>query len=812
MPERMRKILKICAATIGVLFLILLILGIVAYLTLRSSLPQLSGSIEVDGLKAAVSIDRDNLGVPTIEGENRRDVAQALGFLHAQERFFQMDLMRRAAAGELSELFGIDALEFDKSRRLHRFRHLSQQIYHDMQADEKTVIDAYSAGVNRGLAALKAKPFEYLLLTTKPSIWQPEDSLLVSMGLFFELQDSFGHMDLARGYMQELLPPEVYRFFVLNGSHWEATLDRSKTPFIPIPNEEAFAYLKADHPTLPLSLVSHGLSDKAQKPLGGSNHWALDGSKTVDGKALLACDMHLQLGVPTLWYRASLTYTHLDQAQHPQKITVTGATLPGTPFVIIGSNQHIAWGFTNSYIDTTDVIIISPDPTQAGFYLSPKGPLPYTIATEYISIKGQDPLPYAISSTIWGPIMPEKFLDKTTALAWIAHLPEAVNARIMDLETTKSVDAAFQTIGHIRMPLVNFMVADKHGHIGWSLIGAIPERRGFNGTVPVSFADGSAEWIGPKNTKDYPHLKDPSQGFLYTANNKVLGDQWQEFMGQSGFINSIRAYQIAHKLAETSQASAQDMLDIQLDIKAPFHERWRSLMLSTLNAHTHSASRQTLQSLLLSWDGTCSVDSAAYYWIRQFRKILSDKVVHRLLAPCFKAKPDFVLPYLDFEEPTWMIVSQQPAYLKDPRYASWQAELLACIDEMLAGHSAQDICRSTWGKHCTIDMAHPLSQAVPFLHYLLDMPASEVPGDYYVPRVQSKYEGASQRMVVSPGNEASGIFHSPAGQSGHPLSPHYRDGQAAWEQGKPAPFLPGKKVHTLKLTPALGGFLEYNGD
>lgn len=215
----MKLVLKVVALLVGLSIVLMWL-----------SLPQNEGVVALTGLQNSVVIERDGRGVPTIRGESRSDVAQALGFLHAQERFFQMDLMRRAAAGELAELFGKEAISFDKERRFHQLRANAKKIYTNLSQEERELLAAYTQGVNQGLNALTVRPFEYLVLGMKPKEWLKEDSLLVGLSLFFELQDAKGSFDLARGYMQKELTSDLYDFFMNNGSIWASTLDGKKRP------------------------------------------------------------------------------------------------------------------------------------------------------------------------------------------------------------------------------------------------------------------------------------------------------------------------------------------------------------------------------------------------------------------------------------------------------------------------------------------------------------------------------------------------------------------------------------------------------
>lgn len=786
------KLFKISLYAVGTLTALLIIAISAGYFFLRGSLPQLAGNAKVTGLTAPVVIERDSLGIPTIRGKNRLDVSRALGFLHAQDRFFQMDLMRRASAGELSELFGKAAINIDKKRRLHQFRKRSKQIYENLSIEEKENLQAYTEGVNCGIDALSVRPFEYLFLRQQPKHWQPEDTLLVSFGLFFELQEDAGLPDLARGYMKSLLPESVYHFFVDNGSTWEAALDGSHKSILPIPPSEDFSYLKTyDKQQMPQSEISDILR------LGGSNNWAITGNRTADGKPIIACDMHLKLAVPNIWYRATFIYpdSNGNEAQ------IFGATLPGAHCMIIGSNKHIAWGWTNAYLDTTDLVVVKFNPGDTNRYLTPQGDVELEREIEFINVKGEDPIPFEIQKTIWGPISPNKFYDDAMAIQWIAHLTESLNVRLTILENSNTVEEALQNIQKVRIPLLNFVVVDNNGHIGWTIAGIIPKRIGFDGTVPVSYADGSCKWEGYQDVKDHPVIYDPPQNCIWTANNRIVNNNWKIPVNQEGYLNGIRAFQIRDKLQNAENCTSQDMLTLQLNTEGLFFERWQSLLLTVLKEHLDMPEIAKLHEVVINWNKHSSPDSASYYWIRRFREITLQHLLARFLHPCFDAWSDFSHTSRDFEEPVWMLVSQKPDYLINPVFGSWENELLAYVEEMLEKDlsTSNTIDTVTWGRKTVLQMQHPFSKVIPALQPFLDMPKQSLPGDYYMPRLAGPQAGASQRMIVSPGNEEKGIYHSPGGQCGHPLSPHYCDCHEAWVNGTPTPFLPGKTVHTLVL-------------
>lgn len=747
----MKKILSI-------IFILVIILLFVCYLFIKGSLPLLSGNIELTGLSGTVLIQRDSFGVATIKAENRLDVAQATGFLHAQERFFQMDLLRRYAAGELSELLGFSTIELDKKQRLYGFRKIAEKSYGLLNDQEKAILTAYAKGVNQGLSFLKTKPFESIFLRTTPRQWEPIDSVLVCFTLFCDLQDGSERNVLNHGYMKKALSAKVYDFFVNNGSCWESTLDNSKRPILPVPAAEEFE--KSHLNSLVLQKI-----DK----LAASNNWAISGQYTKDNRAILACDMHLSLSVPNIWYRLGFEYPG-----H----TIYGASLPGTPCIIIGSNKNIAWGFTNASVDTANLVIVEVDPQNPNCYLTPQGIKSFDITTEYIKVRGQKAIPYKIRSTIWGPIVENDFFGSPLSVKWVAHYPESINLQLIKLEIITSATQALKEAHKIKIPLLNFIVADKDGHIGWTLIGSIPKRRGFDDGTPISFLNENNGWDGLVEGQDYPSLLDPPKGYLWTANQRCLGKDWDWLYGLSS-SSVVRAYQIESKLKTLGKATEDDMFNWQLDTEAIFFRRYQKTLLDLLEKYP--TNREVFEQEIKAWDGRADLNSRGYYLLKIFVKEISKKIGKYCC-----------------EESLWQIVNQKPEYLKDPKFTSWDDELLTIVDNIIANNKIKN---DVWGDHNKLQMNHPFSSKSFFLHFLLDMPNDSIAGDSYSLRVSKANFGASERMVVSPGHEEDGVFQSPGGQSGNPISKNYKDAHKYWIKGKKTKFLPGKTVNLLILHP-----------
>ncbi|MFZ1827746.1 MAG: penicillin acylase family protein [Candidatus Competibacteraceae bacterium] len=786
----------------GVMLALLASVAIGLYLLLRGSLPLLDGTATLAGLSAPVAIERDALGVSTIRGANRLDIARATGFIHAQERFFQMDLTRRRAAGELAELFGAAALELDRTNRLHRFRHRARHVLALAPPEDQALIAAYTEGVNAGLAALSVSPFEYLLLRMPPQPWRPEDTALVIYAMYLDLQERQWPQDSARGLLRDRLPPALAEFLDPVGTEWDAPLQGEPLATLPPPGPEVFnATIPNPRPPLPQGERGAFLDSDSTDSPRGSNHWAVAGQLTAHGGAMLANDMHLMLRVPNIWYRA--TFIYLDANGRERRIS--GVTLPGTPALVAGSNGHLAWGYTNSEGDWADLVLLESGDNRTT-YQTPEGPRPFQTLQETIKVKDRPTEALEILETIWGPVLDRDHQGRLRALRWVAHDPQAVNLKLMELEAAQTLEAALVIAHHSKAPAQNLLLASADGRIAWTLTGPIPRRFGHNGRLPSSWADGQRGWSGWLEPADYPRIVDPPGGRLWTANGRVVAGRWLEVIGEGSYALGARARQIRDGLLARERFTEADFLALQLDNRALFLERWRELLLATLTPERLRADpqRAVLRAFVVDWGGRAAVDSVGYRAVRTFRLAVRERAFAPLIAACQQADPRFDYgSFRQHEGPLWQLVSRQPPHLLDPRYPDWSALLQDAVDATLAELTAdgRPLATKTWGDGQPIRIQHPFSRALPWLSGWLDMPTQALPGDLYMPRIQTPTNGASERLVVAPGREASAILHAPGGQSGHPLSPYYRAGHDAWTTGRPTPLEPGPIQHQLALQP-----------
>jgi penicillin G amidase len=800
-----KRWLKIAAAVAAVIVLLLVGSGFWAWSLLSDSLPQIDGDYATAGLSHDVKIERDGLGVPTIRAGNRNDLAFATGFVHGQDRFFQMDLLRRNSAGELSEIVGAPAINVDRQVRVHRFRERAQQIMTVGDPTERAILDSYTAGVNAGLKSLHAKPFEYYLLGVEPAPWKSEDCALVLFSMFLDLQGDTFASESTLGLMHDLLPAPMFDFLAPRGTEWDAPMLGPPFQTPPLPPASVFD-------TRNRSLVA--LADLA--PLDrpphdppfhyGSNNWAISAKRTRDGRAIVANDMHLGIRVPHIWYRASLVWPEADGAKTDQHIT--GLTLPGTPAIVVGSNGHIAWGFTNTQADWADVVIIDVDSHDKDAYLTPKGSQKFERHHEFIKVKGAPDETFDVVETIWGPVIDTDLKNRPRVWRWVAHDTEGVNMGLLKLESARTLEDSLRLANLAGAPGQNFVVADDRGRIAWTVMGRLPRRVGFEGRLPSSWADGKHRWDGYLKPEEYPRIIDPADGRIWTANARVVGGDQLARLGDGMYDLGARAQQIRDDLRKLDKATEADMLAIQLDDRAVFLERWRKLLLDTLDSEAVATDprRAELRADVENWGGRASIDSVGFRAVRQFRLALVNQLSDVLVAPCKTVQPDFSIAGLDRTEgPVWQLVTKQPPHLIDPRFKNWKELLLSAADGVVRDATQRDrrLADYTWGTYNTTQIAHPLVRAVPALARWLSMPAQPLPGDWdNMPRIQTPDHGASERLAVSPGHESDGYLHMPCGQSGHPLSPHFGDQHAAWAEGKATPFLPGPTEHTLVLKPA----------
>jgi len=795
--------LRIPAWIAGILLALLLLAVAAAWFAMRASLPAVDGDAPLVGLGAPATIERDAEGVPVIRGESRVDVARATGYAHAQDRLFQMDLLRRTGAGELSALLGAGLLDLDRRIRLHQFRQVAQGVVAALDPESRAVLEAYAGGVNAGIASLGVRPFEYLVIGQTPEPWRAEDSILVVHAMWIDLQGLVAARDeLRRDRLAAVLPEAAYRFVVSPEPAAEAPLDGSRLPQMPIPTAAEYDLRRLD-----LGLFERLDATREKRQLSaletgereltvGSNNWAVAGARSRGGGALLANDMHLGLNVPNIWYRARLVV-------EAEGLDVAGVSLPGVPLIVAGSNRHVAWGYTNSYGDFQDVIRLEPGP-DANSYLTPDGPRRFELANETLSVAGGEPETLVIRKTIWGPVIhyEEDVEGREIAVAWTAHRPGATDMELLRLERAGDLDSAAAIIGGAGMPAQNVMIADDHGRIGWVLSGRLPRREGIDPSRPSGWHLEGSGWDGWLPRAESPRLLDPPGGLAWSANARVVGEAALAVIGDGDYAAAARARQIRDRLGVLEAATPADMLAIQLDDRADYVAHWQPILLRALER----AGEKEAAGLVAGWSGHAAIDDSGYRLLSDFEQKVTARAFETIAAEAIARWPDFRWRTPEpFGDVALRLVQERPANLLDPRFANWDDWLAHVATETVRDlpEPCDELADCTWGKVNTLAMQHPFGQALPLASRFFDMPKDALPGDWSTPRAQGRGFGASERFAVSPGREAEGYFQMPGGQSGHPLSPFYRAGHAAWVRGEPTPFLPGAAAHVLRLSPVV---------
>jgi penicillin amidase len=780
---------------------------------LHASLPALDGQSRVRGLEASVRVERDALGTVTIRAASRRDAAFALGFVHAQERYFEMDLMRRLAAGELAELVGSAALDADRQHRPFRMRARAQATLAALPPADRDLLATYGDGVNAGLAALRARPWEYWLLGLKPAPWSAVDSILVIDAMFFDLNGADNARELGLAKLRAALGERVYRFLAIPGGPWDAPLIGP-----PLPDPTVPGPADLDLRTLDRKWLRIPAAHVATATIPGSNGFAVHGNLTASHAALIAGDMHLNLRVPNLWFRARLLYP--SPRHQGDTVDAIGITLPGVPGLVVGSNRHIAWTFTNSYGDWMDWVRVLRDPADPNRYRTADGERAIEQTEEIIRVRHAPEQHLTVRDTVWGPILATDTDGTPLALAWTALRPDAVNLELDRLDTAESVDEAIAIANRAGLPPQNFVVGDRAGNIGWTIAGRIPKREGTcDPGLPCDWSAPNTGWNGWLEPEQYPRLPNPPWQRIWTANSRTLDWQGADYakLGDGGYDLGARARQIRDDLFARQRFSPQDMLAIQLDDHARLLEHWHARLGEVLlHAGNHTTIGE-MQKYLVDWNGRADPASVGYRLTREFRTEVIDTVLDGFAA-AVRARtgdPEFHLPHLSQAETVVeTLLVERPRHLLPPGYADWDELLQRCAERVGTRLAALPggIARRTYGEINATHITHPLSPALPGLGRWLDMPRRELPGDSNLPRVQAPEFGASERFAVEPGHEETGYFHMPGGQSDNPLSPFYGAGDADWAEARATPFLPGSTMHTLILAPPAVAAEQDGGD
>ncbi len=767
-----RTVFRVAAAAIA-----LLGAGVISgYLWLRSSLPQEDGGISLAGLDHAVQILRDNHGIPLIRAQSERDAYFALGFVHAQDRLWQMDFMRRAGAGRLAEILGQPGLRTDRLMRTLGLYRLAEAELAGLDAGTRAAFEAYAAGVNAFLAKHEgAWPIEYYVLRTRPWEWRPADSLVWGRLMALRLSADFRSELLRARLLKTLTPSQIEDLW-------------------PNSPESARRAASLSGEALPaLAAVRWDAIPQMPPPASASNSLAVSGAHSASGKPLLANDPHLALEAPDLWYLARIEAPGL---------TLAGGTVPGIPFMVLGHNAEVAWGFSSSEVDSQDLFIERVSDADPSRYVTPDGSLPFITRDEIIKVRGGADVVLKVRETRHGPVISDAVTgaadipvpaggNYVVALADAGLRPEdRTPDALYGIDHAKSVDDMTAALSHFDTPPQNIVYADKEGAIALYSVGRVPLRKRGVSLYPVPGWSGEYDWTGLIPFSELPHSLNPASGFLVTANNRWVGDDYPYPLA-AYWPASYRARRIAEMFDDLAPLSPAEAAAMQLDTESVAA---RDLLPRLLAVPAHGAQGQAARKLLSDWDGDMRRDQSQPLIYSAWLLELGNQIVERKLgaaADSAQVADPMVLGHLLRDAPQWC---------DDPATAAIETcddAIAASLDRALARLSRKfgnDPGRWQWGAAHRARFHHAVLGNVPLLDALSEVEIATGGDDSTVNRgtfgaVDSgnpfvHIHGPGLRAVYDLSDLDGALFMIAPGESGNPLSPHYRDFAYPWREGQ----------------------------
>ena len=777
---------------------------------LRLSLPKVEGELRLAGLSAQVEVQRDRYGIPHIYARSLEDAVFGLGFVHAQDRLWQMEMNRRLAAGRMAEILGPAALETDRFLRTLGVRRAAEANLLQLEPETRKLLDAYAAGVNAFLATDPVLPVEFLLTGAHPEPWTPLDSAAWIKMMAWDLGGNW-RSELLRMRLAKTLPmPRIHEFVSPYPGEPPPQIADLKTLYAPLEREEVQLAEEA-------AQLLASAPGAAEGPLG-SNNWVVAGAHSATGKPLLANDPHLGLTAPPVWY-----FAHLSAPG----INVIGATLPGVPAVVLGRNDRIAWGFTNTGPDVQDLFIEKLD--SAGGYVTPEGPRAFTRIEETIRVKGHSDETLQIRISRHGPVISDvsRLAQAQTPRGYVLAFSWTALA-----EDDRTLQAAYRiaragdwpqflaAARDFHVPQQNMVFADVEGNIGFIAAGRVPVRKPENdlkGLAPAPGWDARYDWAGWVPFEELPQTYNPAGGRLWSANEKITPPGYAHLIS-SEWAPPFRADRIAELLQATPKHSVASFARMQSDVVSP---PMRAALPRLLETKPRSAeARQALESLR-RWDGTMSADRPepviAWAWWREFTRALYDDELGDVFRAQWGPRAVFVSNVLARN-------GDHERWCDDIRTAPVETcdELLATsLDKALADlrlRFGTDPSAWRWGGAHYARHEHRPFGRQPLLARWFDIRVP-TPGDTYTvnagrldffdeDRPFANRHAASLRAIYDLSDPQKSVFIHSGGQSGNVLSPHYSAFTQAWAKGEYVPMISARAVldaqphRLLRLVPA----------
>jgi penicillin G amidase len=772
-------------------------------LLFRRTLPQTRGELHVRGLESEVRIGRDALGVPRIVARSRSDLAFGQGFCLGQDRLFQLEFFRRAAAGRTSEFAGEEGVQADRLMRTLGLHRRAQQEADEIDPWERHLLEAYSAGVDAAVAAAKALPLELQLLRIEPEPWTPADSLaigkLIALGFSTNMEAELFRADL------------IARI----GAEKAARLEPRYPQGSPVVTQPGVPW-DGDA----LGVIEQLNAVKEAIGLGpapaGSNNWVVSGERSATGKPLLAGDPHISSAIPNVWYRVEL--------QAPE-IELSGGCMPGFPGVFIGQSRHVAWTFTNVMADVQDLFVEKIREGQNGDsprYLFKDEWLPLEVRREDIQVRGRSsPEVLEVRATHHGPIVNEALgarLDaQPLALAWTALREPFFTRMALDVGYVRQGPEVVANFHEFHVPAMNMLWADSSGNIGYKLVGKLPRRRGNCPDLPKPGWTGEYEWEGYVPYDDLPALVNPPDGVLVTANNRIAPADYPHHI-TSEYLDGWRAQRIEQLLGERRTHSLEDFARMQIDVFSIPGE-----MTAHRLARLRPPHQREVRAIerLKSWDHRLDERSVAgsiyHFFTHHFALLASEAVIgDKDYAERWRSKSQ--LGFTPMNSAPWRFHARlielwdeaDPQLIGGRDWNELAIEALTNALDDLTDRFGADPESWRWGRAHQIHFAHPLGDGEALPSRLIDLLLSRrrpAPGGHetvnaigFVPYDGSftGIYGPTYRLLADLGDADASRWQHMTGQSGHPASPHYDDLVDAWMVGRTNPVAqPSEETLTL---------------
>jgi penicillin G amidase len=807
----------------------LLIVGaalVVGWWVVRRPLARLDGSVEIGGLQDGVIVDRDGWGRPWIRAKSLQDAVTAQGYVMAQDRLWQMDLLRRAAGGDLSEIFGELGLAYDRENRTLGMRQAAERAAADSSPEIRGLLEAYARGVNDNIAERGGKvPIEFVALGYKPRAWTPADTYLISLYMYKTLTSTWKEK-LNRQWIVEKVGEERARDLFVSDSPldhfiWTAgsSLPPAATPaFLKSSSQPGDRVLGPDTGEPPFDSVAWDAArsflaqfEEESSEIIGSNNFVVSGAHTASGKPLLANDTHLQLSTPALWYILHMTAPGLN---------VEGFALPGAPLVIIGHNDRIAWGFTNSNADVEDLYVEKFSDANPLDYSANGKMLTAEVRHEVIRVRGKADVEMDVIVTRHGPIVHRDAAEqggRAYALRWTALEPGGLDFGFPLLGEARDWNSFVETTRHIAGPGQNAIYADVDGNIGFTIPARVPVRANGDGALPVPGDTDLYEWKGYIPFEELPRVENPPHGIIATANARTVGPGYKYYISdrQAGPYRTARLYEL---LSGRTGLTSEDCNAIQNDIVSlPNHFLASALLQAAKTKQPADVRAQRLIAKLAGWDARAAADSVETSFVEYTRRALFVRLLQPYLGDEV-TKYELWEPQSVYNDVWWRdkvflenILRERPAAWLPSGFANYDELLMASADDAVAALQKQTGQASeaawNWGRLHSLDMVHPLGRAG-LLHRMLSIGPYEQGGTIDTVRAMGVGHGPAMRFVADLSNFDQSLMEIPTGESGQYASAYYRDQFAEWFAGRgiPAPYAvtaeDGARVHRLTLLPA----------